>query len=241
VKIPAAESKTRRVAIAAADGTIERLRAELAAQTHIVLAAVHAMQSAVAAGRRLEAMPPRDAGTGDATAAATVYALAERRLAAFWQCRQADHLAQQIAGNDRLLGILAGDGLRGRKLARVLEAFNTAQLAPLCEAASWKAVVVDPDMTLTYGGRPYQLLSSSEQYRVRCEEMFGASAMVVMDAAMSWMPTRQIFAMLDGLPALVCLTLSQRSRCRSRRAGLGCGSWLSRGIAEPLSQAAQAA
>jgi hypothetical protein len=242
--IPEAELKKRRLAIADADGAVNRLTGERHQAERAVELARDAMQIALDAKYRLERMPPAAEGGTDVEDAKVDLATAERRLAAFRQKREADDLARRIAGNDAVLAILAPDGLRARKLARVLEVFNSTQLQPLCEAASWRPVAIDAEMTLAYGGRPYALLSTSEQYRVRAiiqlaMARLDGSQMVVLDAAdvLDGTTRSGLFAMLEeaGLPAVVCLTLSRPSQCPDlAEAGLGQSFWLSDGVARPL-------
>lgn len=60
---------------------------------------------------------------------------------------------------------LAPDGIPGELLAAALGPFNAA-LAKTAQLAGWQAVVVGADMSVSYGGRAYPLLSESEQWRV---------------------------------------------------------------------------
>jgi hypothetical protein len=242
--ISAAERKKRGLAIAGADGAVSRLTSELIQADRAVELARDAMQIALDAKYRLEKMPPAAEGGADVEAAKNALEEVQRRLASFRQKREADNLAQKIAGNDALLTILAPDGLRSRKLARVLEVFNRTQLGDLANAAEWQAVTVDPEMTLAYGGRPYALCSTSEQYRIRAilqlaMARLDGSQMVVLDAAdvLDGTTRSGLFAMLEeaGLPALVCLTLSRPPQCPDLAdAGLGQSYWLNSGIARPL-------
>jgi hypothetical protein len=213
------------------------------------------MQVALDAKRRVEAMPPMATfGAGDVASADAAAALerARRRLAAWRQKRDADELQQKIAGNDLVLDILAPEGLRARKLARVIELFNVAQLGRLSLAAGgWNQVTLDADMTLAYGGRPYPLLSTSEQYRVNLVLQVALahldkSAMVVIDAAdvLDGTTRSGLFALLEeaGLPALICLTLTRRDQMPALDE-LGCGAsyWLDSGVAQALHPPAEAA
>lgn len=196
---------------------------------------------------------PPAAGADDriVQAAATVLDRATRRLAAWRQKRQADEIQQKIAGNDLVLGILAPDGLRAAKLARVIELFNIAQLGRLSLAAGWNQVAIDAEMTVTYGGRPYPLLSTSEQYRTRAVLQVAmahldGSAMVVIDAAdvLDGTSRSGLFAMLEesGLLAIVCMTLTRREQVPDlETAGFGVSYWLDSGVAQTLNPRAEAA
>jgi hypothetical protein len=193
---------------------------------------------------RLKDLPP-DAPPGpDVAAAAAQHDEAVRRLALSRQQREAENIQRRIVGNDRVLTILAPGGLRAKKLARVLDLFNSAQLAPLCAAAGWRAATLDAEMTIAYGGRPYRRLSTSEQYRVRAVvavamARIDGSDMVVLDAAdvLDGTTRSELFALLDEaqLPALVCMTLTRKEQVPDLAAiGAGCSYWISSGICEPL-------
>jgi hypothetical protein len=254
VQVTASELKERRLAIADADGRITNLQAALRDADRAVDRARVDMQVALDAKVRVEAMPPPTSiGAGDAAVAAAEAALdqARRRLAVWRQKRDADAIQKSIAGNDLVLDILAPDGLRAKKLARVLELFNVAQLGRLSLAAGWSQVTIDAEMTLAFGGRPYPLLSTSEQYRVNAVLQVAmahldGSSMVVVDAAdvLDGTTRSGLIALLEesGLPALVCLTLTRREQLPDlEAAGLGTSYWLADGVAQALHPPAEAA
>jgi hypothetical protein len=248
--IPADELKRRRLVIAEADGALSRLNTQLHAQGHAVEVARNLLQIALEARNRLAKAPP-DENAHDAEDAKAAVDEAERRLAAWRQKVLADDLRDQVKSNEALLDILAPDGLRAKKLARVLDAFNGTQLAPLCDAADWKTVTVDPAMTLAYGGRRYGLLSTSEQYRVRAVvavamAKLDGSDMVALDAAdvLDGTTRSGLFALLDeaAIPALVAMTLTRREQVPDLAASeLGCSYWIEDGIAQPLHAMREAA
>jgi hypothetical protein len=248
--VAAAELKQRRLAIAETDGAIGRVGPQLAEQRRVVERARDAMQFAANAQYQLGRMPA-DAPQADVASAKAKVDRAEEKLLAWRAKRQADDLRDRINGNDLVLKILAADGLRAKKLARVVEAFNNTQLGPLSDAADWKAVAVDPAMMLTYGARPYALCSTSEQYRVRAVlqcamAKLDGSDMVVLDAAdvLDGTTRSGLFAMLEesGLAGLVCMTLSRREQVPDlAAAGLGQSYWIEAGVAEPLRQMTEAA
>jgi hypothetical protein len=249
-EISAAETKRRRQAIAEADGDIARREGELTGARNAIAAARQALFAATGAKARLNSLAS-DKVVGNVETAAAAVEQAEARLKAFRQKTQADSLREKIKVNDLILDILAANGLRARKLGRVLDTFNTAGLKPLTEAAGWKAVIVEPDMLLTYGGRRYGLLSTSEQYRVRAAlqvamARLDGSEMLVLDAAdVLDAPTRSgLFALLAeaGLPAIVCMTLTRREQVPDiGAAGLGASYWIENGCLETLRQIEEAA
>jgi hypothetical protein len=239
-----ADLKKVRLAVAEADGTINRLKAALVTADQAVETARHELQNSAEAANYLNALPPATSAPGEAETAKAALDRAEDKLTGWRKKREADDLHRRIASNEAVLDLLAPDGLRARKLARVLDLFN-ATLRGRSEAAGWGVVSVEADgMALVYDGRAYALLSTSEQYRVRAvlqivmAEMDG-SAMVVIDAAdVLDAPTRSgLFALLGaaGLPALVAMTLSRREQVPDLApAGLGASYWIEAGIVEAL-------
>ena len=249
--LPAAELKKRRMAIADADGIVEQLKGQSIEADRAVEQARNTLHMALDARYRLDKMPAPASDAADTETARIEVEAAEQRLTGFRQKRAADDLHDKIMTNNAVIDILAPDGLRATKLGHVLELFNTAQLARLSLAAGWNQVTVDAEMTLAYGGRPYALLSTSEQYRVRAVLQVAmahldGSAMVVLDAAdVLDGPTRSgLFDLLEeaGLPALVCMTLSRREQVPDLEAAeRGMSYWIADGIARPLHEYAEAA
>lgn len=103
-----------------------------------------------------------DAGAVDACREAQ--RTAEIRLNAFKRKQEADQIHANIMKNQLIIDALAPDGTRKRVLARALETFNGC-LAQACEVAGWAPAAVTPDLMLEVAGRPYGLLSASEQFR----------------------------------------------------------------------------
>jgi hypothetical protein len=239
-----AELRNRRQAVAEAEGKLANATDGLNTARRMAADARKAVEAATVALQRLDALPASTAAGGDAEAAKQTLARAEKRLQSYRTKRDADDVHAKVVGNELILELLAGDGLRGRKLARVIDLFNTGQLRPLCDAAAWRPVTIEPDMSVAYGGRPYPLLSSSEQYRVRVVLQLAMAAldgsdMVVLDAAdILDAPTRSgLFALLDfaKIAAIVCMTLSRRDQVPNLESmGAGRSYWLQDGIATPL-------
>lgn len=67
---------------------------------------------------------------------------------------------------------LSPDGIPGEILAEALQPFN-AKLADLANLAGWWVPSIAADMGITWGGRPYRLLSESERWRV--DTLIGAA------------------------------------------------------------------
>lgn len=67
---------------------------------------------------------------------------------------------------------LSPDGIPGEILAEALQPFND-KLIELSDLAGWRAVAIGADMSITYGGRLYRMLSESERWRV--DALIGAA------------------------------------------------------------------
>jgi len=178
---------------------------------------------------------------------------AEARLRAFLAKREADRIHAAIEANQQVIDVLAPAGLRARKLAEAVRRFNAEALAPLCRAAGWGAVALDDALEPTYAGRPYPLLSASEQYRVRATlqvamARLDRSDVVVLDAAdildkqgrngLLWM------LIATGVPALVGMTIADPEKTPPpdlAASGRGATYWIESGVADPLAKEKDAA
>lgn len=67
---------------------------------------------------------------------------------------------------------LAPEGIPSILLAKALDPINTV-LSDMAKAAGWRPAAVTRDIALTYGGRAYNLVSESEQWRA--DAMFSAA------------------------------------------------------------------
>ena len=70
----------------------------------------------------------------------------------------------EVMAWDAIGSALSPDGIPGEILAKALKPFND-ELLSMSDCAGWRAVQIDGDMAITAGGRPYRLLSESEQWR----------------------------------------------------------------------------
>lgn len=180
-----------------------------------------------------------------------VSASAERRLAMRRQWDEAQKIHATLIRNQKIVDILAPDGLRRLVMGRQLEAFNTKQLKPLCERAGWKAVEIDQDMAITYGGRSYAFLADSEQLKVKyvlqvaCAISDG-STILVLDKVDTLMPDGRkglIKMVMDsGRYAVLGCSYPEKGLVPDlAAAGLGTSYWLDNGIAEQIGAPAKAA
>ncbi len=77
--------------------------------------------------------------------------------------KAAEHHAD-VVGWTLIADKLAPDGIPGELLAQALKPINDA-LAQSAADTGWQAVTIDAEMAIRTGGRPYALLSESEQWR----------------------------------------------------------------------------
>lgn len=180
----------------------------------------------------------------DVAQAKAIVASAEAALKAFTAKRDADAKHKAIMQNQAILDIMAPDGLRKRKLTRVLEDFNEKRLRPLYEDAGWKPVTIGDDLQARYGGRPLHLCSESEEYRARvvvqvAMAQIDDSAMVVIDRADMLDPKGRngLLNLLLGadVPALVGMTVAAADKAPDLSAHeLGATYWVEGGQCQPV-------
>src|SRR6185369_4948226 len=173
----------------------------------------------------------------------TILQTAKVRLDAFQRKFSADRTHTAICQNQELANKTAPDGIRGDVLAKALKGFNLFA-DPICKAAGWRVVALEPDFTPTYGGTQYLLLSESAKWRVRTVlQMVMAkldkSQALVIDAAdiLDKQGRNGLFKAVAaaGLPALVCMTLDGKELVPNLgRAGIGCSYWIEGGVAEQI-------
>jgi hypothetical protein len=93
-------------------------------------------------------------------------ATAQNRLAAYKAKTTADKLAYDVSRNEKIIDLLAPDGLRLNWLKDKIGAFNET-MQKMCEIAEWGKVELRPDMAVSFKGTLYMLCSKSEQFRVQ--------------------------------------------------------------------------
>lgn len=165
-EITAAVIATRQAAIEECNKALADLKPELdkqeaeLAQIRIAIAGAK-----IAADKLAMAKQP----TGDSAPVDEVRARltrAQSRLTAYQKYHKAADLHKQIGRNQDIIDILSPDGLRMTTLRTALTKINS-RMAELSKIAGWRSVEIKSDLSVTYGGSLYILLSESEQYRVR--------------------------------------------------------------------------
>lgn len=168
---------------------------------------------------------------------------AQDMVRAFDAKARADKLHGDLAKNEKLIAVLAPDGLRRRKLATKLGEFN-ARLATICASAAWPVVRLDEKLEGHYGTRPVWAASKSGQWRARTvlqialTQIDGSAAVLLDEADMLDKRGRNgLFKALveSGLRSLVCMTFSKRDQVPNlAKAGLGRSYWIEGGKAEAI-------
>lgn len=233
------------------DGRTSNLKGKVASLTHEIARGEAAAKRAEAAKAKLAELAKQEQPDEEKIAEAERReAEALKALRAFEAKAQADKLHGQIVRNDALVTILAPDGLRRRKLAAGLDAFNSG-LAKLCEAAGWPAVRFDENLEAHYGTRPLWAASASGQWRARvviqvAMALLDNSPAVVIDEAdiLDARGRNGLFKMLPvaGVRALCCMTINKPDLVPNLNAAkLGSAYWIEGGVVEPIGAAKEKA
>lgn len=190
------------------------------------------------AKRELAGMADGDATPEQEHAARHAVNQARVRLAASDAMHRAAERHRGIIVNQHLAGVLKPDGLRQQVLAARLAAFNET-LTRISDAAEWGRVRLDDDLNAIFDGRPYVLLSASEQWRVRVTLQVAIAGMdgsdvVVIDAAdiLHRKARNGLFKMLvaSKLRALVTMTMDDPGDVPPlSKAGIGRSYWMQAG------------
>lgn len=239
-----ADKKKQRLAIADAEGVVSRWKGEVGTKQAEVGRAEAALATAQADALWLVDHPVKEGAGADVPAARQAVADAEQLINLIAKRNRAASRHAEVAQNQTMIDLLAPQGLRQKKLADVIDAFNGSRLHPLCETAAWRPVSVEADLSVSYGGRPYALLSASEQWRVRAivqiaTAQLDGSELILLDAAdiLTKQGRNGLFALLMSLdlPAVVAMSFSASVNVPDLAGkGAGCSYWISEGTAALL-------
>jgi hypothetical protein len=167
------------------------------------------------------------------------------------KARNAASIGDRIILGGLIVEALSLDGIRRTVLVRQVNAVNESYLVPLSDAAGWGRVTISDDLTATYRGRPYVLLSKSEQYRVRSTIQLAVAQirrrrLVIFDEADILDPKSrgQFLQMVNasGVPTVIGMTVASPGKAPDlAQMGVGRTYWFDHGIATPVDQLAQKA
>jgi rubredoxin len=166
---------------------------------------------------KLDELLARPDNSATIDAARKAVAKAEIKLELRDKKEKADKYHRAVQGNQKVIDILAPEGLRKAKLTKVLESFNAAILGDICTALGFRPVVLDEAMRFKYAGFPYGLAAKSEQWRIRAVVQLAiakleGAPLVVLDGAdilappNRWALIKGVMAL--GIPAVITMTLA---------------------------------
>lgn len=243
--LSADENKRRQEAISAMSRELSEQAFRIREVDQRIARAVAIVDQGKRAAARLADLPEGGATAEQVQAAREAVAATQRQLDAARRTAQAHELAQKIEQAGRLVDILSPTGLRQRMLETSLAELNTT-VGHLCDHAGWEPVAIGADMAVTYGGRPYVLLSASEQFRCRVALQVAmadldGSDLILIDAAdiLDRQGRNGLFTMLGSVKAaaVVCMTMNRVEEAPDlAAANLGRTYWVGDGVAAPISR-----
>lgn len=188
---------------------------------------------------------PAQASTQDElNAGRDTLAAAETRKKTFDCYTETKKIAAQIAANQGIIDLLDETGLRRTKLTQGLDAFKSSYIEPLCEAMGIEPVALDADLSIAVGKVSYQMLSASEQYRVRVilqlaiAQLERASITIIDGADILDQSGRGKLlqaVIKTGIPTIICMTLNKPDMAPNlAQAGVGISYWVSDGSCAPF-------
>jgi hypothetical protein len=249
--LPEAEIKKQQMAQASADGTVENRNDALNLARRSLAAAEARQKEAESAAHELAQVSSRTGSMDAITTATDALRAAQARFKAWNDANAAKEEYQKWARADAIATALSDTGVRKTKLERVLSMFADSWLAPLCDGAKWARVEIGPDLTPTYGGRAWPLLSESERYRVEVilriaiAKLDGSSLVIIDRADVLDQGNRNgllgMLSRLEDLPAVVCMTARREAVPDLSALGKGASYWIEGGTAAPITAQAQAA
>ena len=251
------ELKKRRSAIAQADGELANARAKVNELNRKIAGLETQITASETAKKKLSELEgcsaEESAKIAEAiTASNDAVAKARGELRALEAFEAAKVKAAEIERLGVIGKCLAPDGCRQRKLAESLDAFNDSYLAPVCDDAGWRRIVLNADLDVTYNGKRFSLLSESEQWRCRVAmqvamaRLDGSELVIIDGADILDIPNRQGLFMATskcGLKVLIAATFSKPDSAPKLPPEIGHCYWIENGETRPLvpAQAAQAA
>lgn len=195
------------------------------------------------AAKSLSELPESDSDAEQINRARARVRDAEQRLRAFRAKSQADSKHRSVEWNKIVIDILAPDGLRLTRLRAALAAFN-GDLDAYCQTAGWGRVEIGDDLTVSYGRRPWPLLSESERFRCRVTlqtamAVRDSSDVIIVDAAdiLDRAGRNGLIKLLAATekPALICMTMMEQGQVPNVAGkNLGVSYWLDGGVAAEL-------
>lgn len=168
---------------------------------------------------------------------------AEGRLTAFNKYHDAARVHNNVIENQKIIDVLAPEGIRRNALETGLAYFN-ADLEAICRLAGWCPVTVEPDMSVCYNDRPLVICSESEKFRayVTLQILIAGedhSAAVIIDAVdiLDSKSRAGLFKALSkqDFMSFVGLTVSRPDKIPNfKKLGIGRKYWVEAGNCEEV-------
>jgi hypothetical protein len=169
------------------------------------------------------------------------------RLNAFDRRASAVKYAALIETNQKIIEILSPAGLRLAILKNKLAEFN-GLMKSLCDSAGWAVVELKNDMSITYRGTPFMLISTAAQFKTRCvlqvaSAKIDGSPLVLIDAAdvlASGSNRNGLFNFLSvsGVSAIVTMAYGGTKRIPPLESVGGKSYWINEGVMEEINESA---
>lgn len=169
------------------------------------------------------------------------------RLNAFDRRTSAVKYAALIETNQKIIEILSPAGLRLSILKNKLSEFNVL-MKSLCDSAGWAVVELKDDMSITYRGTPFMLISTAAQFKTRCvlqvaSAKIDGSPLVLIDAAdvLASQENRNglfKFLLTAEINAIVTMAFGGTKRIPNLNTVDGRSYWINDGTMEELNEPA---
>jgi hypothetical protein len=167
---------------------------------------------------------------------------AENRLSAWTRWKNASIKHIGIVKNQKIIDILAPDGLRLSRLKYALTEINK-KLVEVATATGWTPVEIEDDLSISFGDYQYMLQSMSMQYRIRISlqiafTIIDQSQLVLIDGADILDSTGRngLFKMLTGFPgkSIIAMTISKQDAIPAIDKIGGIAYWIENGTAQKI-------
>lgn len=219
-------------------GKKSRLDAEYSAASNAHRAAMQKHAEAIEAAEKVKSILPSE-NEDQIVDARLALSTAKSRLELVSRCKSAQVAMQQVFTNQKIVSLLSETGIRKKKLGDCLDSFIASYIDPLCNDFGIPVASLDMDMNITVGTTSYQMLSESEQFRVRTvfqiaiAQIEKASVIIIdrADILDKSGRTRLFTTVINaGLPAVICMTLNSPEQAPNLAAsGHGVTYWLEKG------------
>lgn len=229
-----------------ADKTVSNVRATMDQASSQMQVVSGLLAEAKRAAEQLAGIGEGNASQDQVNAAREALRVAQYRLDAFTKKTRADKLQSSILQNASITSALDTGGVRQEVVSAAVNTFLTDSVNPLARLARWMDTEVGNDMSISYGGRAWAVLSESERYRVRVLFQVavgvreGAQALVIDAADILDKDGRNgLIGLLRhcAIPAIVCMTYPSPSDVPDlRAAGIGESYWIRDGVLSPLAE-----